>query len=258
MGVKTKVFGPVYWVFLLGIAILLDEIKGLKTSVKLEFIHLLAFMVPCVYCRISYRSFIDPEHKDFSLDVNYYTSLGMDGMKRFVYDLKNRVNLKLKEQELNDNLLQAGLHFEEEKIQHKWNKQKITFNQALRTVFREASPNQMKFWSCLVWTFGFMFCDYDLKYHDLYFRFMMFVSEVLFLNDSTSTLGLELISFFRERKSLWTLMKEEQVSSLDDRLDLVWSLKELVFDQCMPHWEFSWTRDQWTQMLKNAIVGCQK
>lgn len=67
--------------------------KKIKDPQYKTFFEAIGYTIPCIFCRQSYEKFFA------SLDIQRYMDMPSCGLIRFVYDLKNLVNDKLKVQE---------------------------------------------------------------------------------------------------------------------------------------------------------------
>ena len=104
MGVDTKRFGPVAWKLLQGIARHYDDYMMQETDpyrkctmreLFTSFLSTVGFVLPCVYCRASYRQFTCAhEQQDGYLSLPVILN-DPDGGKIFVYRLHDQVNRKL-------------------------------------------------------------------------------------------------------------------------------------------------------------------
>jgi hypothetical protein len=248
MGVKTKVFGRFAWLTLEGIGRFYDEymrqqhtkkeILDMQTMIK-EFFCLIGFVLPCVYCRISYREFTtDFIHIEDYLDMP-------DGGKKFVYLLHNRVTKKLEDQEL-----EQFKHDPEKlkEVHQKWKEYKITYEEALQTKF--PATTSYRFWNAVIVFFSLIMCDYRKSDACQIYRFFWVTGRILTTNPNG--LYLEYMRGFEKSIDLWKHVD----TGLSTRLDIVWVLKKHVFD--FQGWTFSRTRDDLERQCKSAIVGCTK
>jgi hypothetical protein len=95
MGVRTKVFGPYAWLVFEGVARFYDDYMAHETDPILcaemtsylkEFFFLIGFVLPCVYCRISYQGFTDPSDPDNHTTDMYKMLLLKDGLQNSSQD----------------------------------------------------------------------------------------------------------------------------------------------------------------------------
>ena len=99
-GMKTRFWGPNAWNFLFCSVLgtypdRLDKKNKTHIKIKNEFINLfnsLGFIMPCIYCRQSYRQFIK------ELPLNKYMNTRIE-LCFWLYKLKDKVNKKLLKQE---------------------------------------------------------------------------------------------------------------------------------------------------------------
>lgn len=93
---QTSQWGPPSWTSLFYIAAGYDlnELpKRIKDPKYKQYFKSVGHVLPCRYCRESYDKFYD------SMDIQRYLNMPSCGLIKFVYDLKNMVNAKLKAQE---------------------------------------------------------------------------------------------------------------------------------------------------------------
>ena len=93
---NSNSFGPPLWEGLFFIAAgydLNETPKQVKNKDYREFFRTLGEVLPCRYCRESYRGFFQ------QLNIDRYFQMPSCGVIKFVYDLKDCVNSKLKMQE---------------------------------------------------------------------------------------------------------------------------------------------------------------
>ena len=94
----TKLWGPPFWQALgataLGFHLNDDTSLDLKIKHYKTFFHSLRYVLPCGYCRDSYGTY----YKKLNVE-KYMRSKRPWSMIRFVYDLKECVNTKLRRQE---------------------------------------------------------------------------------------------------------------------------------------------------------------
>ncbi len=100
-GMKTSVWGPHAWTFLFcsvigAYPIKIDEKNKEHLKIKKHFKNMfmsLGYTMPCVFCRQSYRVFIQEMPIDAAMGSRA-------AMTRWLYNLKDKVNKKLIKQEL--------------------------------------------------------------------------------------------------------------------------------------------------------------
>jgi hypothetical protein len=110
MGIKTKAFGPMFWVMLEGMAEFFDTCmeKAQEQKVHQEklskwicwftsLIYCVGFILPCIYCRISYRAFLNPKLGGIQVDQLLKQP---HGAKYLIYLIHDKVNEKLYTQAL--------------------------------------------------------------------------------------------------------------------------------------------------------------
>ncbi len=94
---NSSKWGPCGWDFLFHVAAgydLNETPKSTRDKQYQEFFRSIGNVLPCRYCRESYGPFFN------SLDIEKYLRLPSCGMIRFVYDMKQLVGKKLKDQEV--------------------------------------------------------------------------------------------------------------------------------------------------------------
>lgn len=111
----TRFWGPYGWDFLHSIPL---EYNIADNRKYYEFFKLLGDMLPCKYCRNSYKEYFK------ELDLNEYLSTKLR-LSKWLYLLHNKVNKKLRDQGLND---KKDPTFSEvkERVQYKQEKQKVS------------------------------------------------------------------------------------------------------------------------------------
>lgn len=245
MGVKTKVFGKYAWLVLEGVAKFYDEYMVSEATKKeklemqtlfKEFFFLLAFVLPCVYCRISYREFTSTEIK-----IEHYLNKP-DGGKKFVYDLHCRVTKKLWDQEREDHKNDPKAL---SKINIKWNAYNISYETALREKY--PSTESYRFWNAVIIFLALIMCDYRDEEVNSIYRF--FCSIGFILNRKSTELSRAYLSGLSKTLPIWDRLEKD----LATRLDIVWVIKNAVF--AVKDWEFP-TRSDFDKKCRSAIVGC--
>ena len=257
MGVKTKVFGKFAWLVFEGIGRFYDEYMNTHQQNELlrlemmdfakEFFMLVGFVLPCVYCRISYRSFIDPE-----CDKSVVNSVSVDQMliikdggKKLVFKLHNRVTQKLWDQEREEF---ANNPEKLEEINAKWKLYSISYEQALKE--RYPAFDSIRFWNALIVFLGLIMCDYREEDACHIYRFFWSLGKLFCRSkhplSAAYTDGLE--------KSLPLWKMKDMDKQLSIRLDIVWVIKQHVF--AVNDWKFYHTRASFEEQCRDAIVGC--
>ncbi len=256
MGVKTSVWGRYAWLVLEGVASTYDdfymrfrferpeEMRQLK-ELTTTFFFLVGFVVPCIYCRISYRSFTEPSTSEPGLDIRMHLEHGK--ARLLVYNLHNRVSRKLRGQELEK---AQGAQAKAE-VRKRWAEKSITFKQALKTKF--PSMNSERFWNAAVVFLALVMCDYRpedcLHIHNFY----ILIGKVLAITGPPDSLVPN--AYLLGLKQTLPLWCSSAMDSLDGRLDIVWALKRAVFS--VQGWTFRRSRASFAQQCRRAIVGCQ-
>jgi hypothetical protein len=158
MGVSTKRFGKYGWKVLEGLARFFDDfMEDFKSNPILcskmicfftEVISLVGFILPCVFCRVSFREFIHPNY-DPSTNVTHLLKNGM--AKNLIYNLHNCVNYKLEQQEIakttNETLALVA-------IKEKWRNHNKAFCEVHFVTIVD-----LEFWESLIIFLGYVMCD---------------------------------------------------------------------------------------------------
>jgi hypothetical protein len=249
MGVKTKDFGPYAWVVLEGLGKYYDDlaqqnIDNTKILLKIQnlmtrIMFMVGFVLPCVYCRISYRHFTNPESHD--IDIHKMLML-KNGGKRLVYDLHRRVSKKLEDQELEKQPDQA------ECIKEKWAKYNISFKEANQTRFVSVTCKQ--FWVAYVVFLGYAMCDYRPQDGHHIFQFMKLVGELL--NLGTCFPNIDIISKAYTRGLKYANYMSGKTNTLAKRIDIIWNIQKYVF--IVKKWKISHTPASFQSRCAKSIV----
>lgn len=86
---NPRIWGPPLWRIMTDVAYKADRVQNERVvPYAVTFFKSLAFLLPCKYCRQSYRQYIT------NLDVSQYAS--RRNLVKWVWDLKEKVNDKLK------------------------------------------------------------------------------------------------------------------------------------------------------------------
>jgi hypothetical protein len=262
MGVKTKIFGKFAWLVFEGLGRFYDEYMSQETNSELqqimrdffkEFFFLVGFILPCIYCRISYREFTDPSHPSNSKTDIYKMLSTPDGGKQLVYYLHQRVNQKLRDQE------REQFAEDREKLREinaKWEKHMISYETALQTRF--PAVTSLRFWYALIVFLALVFCDFRAEESCYIYRFFWVIGKIL--SRTYDTEARALACGYVEGLA-GTLSDWNPQMKLDTRLDIVWTLKKSVFQ--IYEWPFidnqgqEFTRISFERKCKEAIVGCK-
>lgn len=248
MGVKTKVFGKFAWLVFEGVGRFYDEymqqqpdpyLRAEMMDLLREFFFLIGFVLPCVYCRISYREFLNT-------DLNVHQMLALkDGGKQLVYRLHNRVSKKLWDQDREkyaDDVprLQA--------LNQQWFRYCIPYEQALRERF--PAVTSLRFWNAAIVFLALVLCDYRAEDACYIYRFFWLLGRIL--SRGQNPLFEAYVEGLATTLPLWQCPEWGHKLSL--RLDVVWALKKAVFG--VKGWVFSRTRVSFEEQCRSAIVGC--
>ncbi len=252
MGVRTVVFGPRAWRTLEGMAAFYDEYMAMEHDLDMkdmfrEFFFLLGFVLPCVYCRISYRQFTDPAHPT-NQQCDITRMLGeKNGAKKLVYHLHQRVSTKLRDQER-----EVAVENPEklESVNRKWAQNMISWQEALKNRFKGVGTQI--FWNSAIVFLALVMCDYRKEDSCYIHRLFWLLGKIICKSHRPTEQKLAQIymTTFEKSQPLWL----ENNFQLEDRLDIVWSLKRALCNN--KQWDFGSTRQQFVKECKKAIVGC--
>jgi hypothetical protein len=167
MGVKAKVFGPIAWKFLSGLAkahdtILYDPNKGSLEKGKAgcymrKLWYLLVFVLPCIYCRQSYQNFTNPSSPESKvLSIDFIMDKAENPAQTFLYNLHTRVNVKLAQQEI------EAVDDEEyvSKVKEKWYKYQPTLDESFTN---NLDVSDTSFWSLTLQFMSLVLCDFPTE-----------------------------------------------------------------------------------------------
>jgi hypothetical protein len=266
MGVKTRYFGPFAWLLLEGMSRFYDayvqdeastvEQKHEMHDLLVECMYLLGFVLPCIYCRISYQQFTDPAQvNNRGTNVHYMLMLNSkgqpirkDGAKKLIYNLHQRVSQKLRGQEREKAADQPELLAE---INDKWHRHMITYEEALQRKYPAAQSK--RFWYALIVFLGLCMCDYRPNEGCYIYRFFLVIGRILLHATDEPTLNLAKAYCLSLEKGLpfW-----KSSMSMGQRLDIVWLIKKYVF--ALKGWKFDRTRSSFEEKCREGIVGCER
>jgi hypothetical protein len=226
MGVRTKKFGPTAWVVFEGLARCFDEFMSKCTDSKdskkmlclfSQALFSIGFILPCVYCRVSFREFSNPVDCDESLSISKMLTL-KNGGSQFIYNLHRRVSKKLEDQEMADVKMP-----DKKKIAKKWKEYNISFQTALKTRFK--SIETQTFWSNFTEFIGYCFCDYrSLENFNLYmFMFLESVCGMISMSSQSS----ERVG--KNFQKVLSTFNQYSFENPDQRFDFVWNLQKSIF-----------------------------
>ena len=254
MGVKTKDWGPYGWVVIESLGRLYDDIllqisetdetarHALQQTLK-SIIFLIGFVLPCVYCRISYRKFTNPQNTE--IDINEQLML-KNGGKRMVYQIHRKVSEKLEEQELENNTSRSS------EIKRKWKKLKPSFHSVLKTRFWSVTSE--KFWQAYVKFLAYIMCDYKPVARVEIFLFIYMVGKLLTLSPDPEVTNLS-----HQYQKAWINIQRSGIGAetLEERIDTIWSIPVFIFRA--NNWDFDFTPESFQDMCSSSIVnGCDK
>jgi hypothetical protein len=259
MGVITKKFGPSAWITLESLSTVLDVLishgNTRKTQEKtIRLFMLIGFVLPCVHCRISYRSFTNPEcPENMSTDIARMVML-KDGVKKLVYNIHARVNKKLMNQELD------SVHSPKEKqqISEKWSEYVPTYEQALKN--RYFTVESKEFWNCFTRFLAYVVSDMPKdhytenektrKYHIV--KFVKLVGTILSDLASIDPDFKRLANTYFKSMSALSILSD----SLDNRITAIWIVRRDIYK--LMGWDIEMKATQFVEKIKSSIVGCTK
>lgn len=251
MGIKTTAFGPPTWIVLEGLAEMYDKCMTLEMPDKIllkkhirEFFYLFGFVLPCIYCRISYQMFTNPETCDADVSIDRMLLL-KDGAKRLVYNLHNCVNKKLRQQELE----KVWRSTDKKQIEKRWDTYIPTYEEAVKKRFVSIKTKQ--FWIAMIQFMAYVMCDYRAEDCQHIYRMFILLGEILNLipNQAIAELNRSYIVSLKKTAHLW-----EPHMDISTRFDIVWSIKKHIFTTC--NWSSPFQRQQFERECRKHIVGC--
>ena len=250
MGVKTKLFGPHAWKVFEGVADFYDEFmtdQDIKQEDKKrmeiyanQFFLMLGYVVPCIYCRISYRHFVCPDAPDNKY-LNIEKMLHRKKAKQFVYHLHNRVNQKLQTQQFAESMSER----EDRKIEKFWKKYIPEFDQV-----EWISIKSKRFWQHLIIFLGYMMCDYRKANKSKIITFLTAFGKMLSLSQPLSDVTKSYYHVF-------CTLHEVDFNSIDERLHFIWNMKKVLYKQ--QNWKYEANFDtikKFSDYVKAGRVGC--
>lgn len=192
MGVKTKEFGKFGWVVLESFARAFDEFRP-KSKCEYERVkcllshifYLLGFILPCVYCRVSFRDFTDGKNPQ----TDICKMINKRKARLLIYNIHECVNDKLQMQ----GNIRNRISFEDVKFTH---------------------IETFKFWESFLILCGYIMCDYRVIEHDKILQFFISISD--FLEIVSPDLSAVFKMGFNNMTQDWKILK--------NRLDDVWNL----------------------------------
>jgi hypothetical protein len=254
MGVKTKDWGPHGWVVIESLGRLYDDIllqipekdetarHALQQTLK-SIIFLIGFILPCVYCRISYRKFTNPQNLEIDIDKKLLLE---NGGKHVVYEIHRKVSEKLEEQESNNNPSRSS------HIERKWRKLKPSFRKVLKSRFWSVTSE--KFWQAYVKFLAYIMCDYRSDDHAKIYLFIYMVGKLLTLSPD-----LEVSILSHQYQKAWINIQRSGIGAetLEEHIDTIWSIPVFMIRE--NNWDFDFTPESFQDMCSSSIVnGCDK
>lgn len=252
MGVKTKVFGRYAWLVFEGMGKLYDDYMAQTTDPVLksnmqnymaEFMFSIGTVLPCVYCRRSYQTFTHPDHPE--IDIYRFLSQA-NGGKRLIWTLHNRVNTKLRNQELR----KATTRQEQNQVREKWRKYMISYEVAV--LHRYPAVTSKRFWYAVVAFLALIMCDYRAEYGCRIQRFFVLMGKILCLSadPKVNVMARTYAHALGKTKQSWAPSMD-----LPTRIDIVWTIQRYVFE--VRGWKMLHTRQEFESKCTQAIVGCK-
>ena len=233
MGISAKKFGPVAWKFLESIASFCDTFiqreksllkQTLMRSVFARAMFSIGFVLPCVYCRFSFRMFTNPR-RPLNASVDILNSVQLqDGCKKLVYNLHVAVNHKLEKQEIGvtSSAQVCAVH-------KKWTEYNISYSQALESRFGQRSVADV--WVYFTTLLAFIICDYDVhetREHTV--NLFASMCDMLALASETPSLALSCV-FMEEIKSIRPLLDDKYSwKTKQSRRILAWKTHQTVLE----------------------------
>jgi hypothetical protein len=213
MGVSTKRFGKYGWKVLEGLARFFDDfIEDYKSNIVLcskmtcfftEVISLIGFILPCVFCRVSFREFI---HPDYDTCTNLEENLKNGTAKKLIYNLHNCVNNKLEKQELAQCSGNSTRQFE---IKEKWRSHNKPF-----CAVHFITIVELEFWESFLIFLGYVMCD-DID--PIYIkRFLESIGNMLSLVPAKQNTNL-------------SVMYNQAILSIDLNTTGIWELGKYIY-----------------------------
>lgn len=260
MGVKTSVWGRYAWLTCEGVARTFDDFMArrditeydqqLMLSLGKEFFFLVGFVVPCIFCRISYQQFTEP-HSPNNHETDIYKMLRLkNGAKKLVYNLHNRVSRKLRDQE---RAKANGDHDKLRQVNAKWQRKHLTYVQALAQQFPPVTSK--RFWNGLIVFLAMIMCDFRPQDSSYIYQFYWVLGKILCLvakyDEGVGQIACTYTEALRATLDSWSPSMD-----IATRFDIVWRIKNPIFK--LSGWSFSRTRLDFQRECQKAIVGCVK
>ena len=247
MGVKTTVFGPRGWLVLESIADMYDRNKFSKQLYELmcQFFILFSKVIPCIYCRISFRGFTDPRAKwpvgdgvTRPSESNIREMLLKRKARFLVYTLHNGVQDKLRVQEQRDHPARA------KRIEKEWAARRITFQRALEDHFFNVESEE--FWDGLTTFLALSFCDYRENDCSSFFDFFNMIGKILKAGGHAK-LGDYYLDTLALTSGAW-----KRDMDFDTRMDIAWCLYKRMYDYIGV--EYYYSRASLAKLCEDATV----
>lgn len=104
---NTAIWGPPLWRVLHTLSYSVNNISNLHADKVVNFINTLKYVLPCVYCRTSFRRFIDEVNEKYKESL--YNIIKHNNFYSWMYDIHTLVNEKLDWQRAIEVLKPSGL-----------------------------------------------------------------------------------------------------------------------------------------------------
>lgn len=225
MGVQTKKFGRFAWIVLETLACAYDECFENKIpsirAMRCDFaclLYLLGFLLPCVYCRVSYREFTNKGNPDTDID----RMLKLGKARLLVYNLHEMVNEKLYQQAVYENkpVVRTRIAFEDVPLR---------------------SIDSFCFWESLLVFLGYVMCDYREEWKSYMCDFLTHLDHMIQVASPNKPFHKSVTSMEKE----WT--------TLESRLRDVWDLMAPVAKS--RKWKFAVTWSGYKKICVSGIVA---
>jgi hypothetical protein len=249
MGVRTSAWGPIAWAVLFAVAEFIDDVLDLipdSDVVEIRHVQCLAtswftlvgFILPCSYCRVSYRNLTSPSAP--ANDIKKV--LREEGAFQLLQNLKSSIDNKLLQQKLSQLPSQKA----RSAMQRQW--KAVAAKKANRnSTTKRMSIRNKKFWEYFIKFAGYVMGDYKAVRQPQYLQFFDILSQLLHKNPVTAKLGVAL------QQGLSSVTKNWDPSTLQGRMDAMFSLVKPVF--ILHSWKVPVTAASLQQICQKAIVG---
>lgn len=218
MGVRTKDFGPYAWRVLEAMANQYDEMPSTRLRYVFgQFLYLLGFLLPCVFCRVSYREFIS----GLNPNTDISSMLKLNRAKLLIYNLHECVNEKLYQQSLEQPSPKPRVRLDFSEVKFGTTETKC-------------------FWEAFLIFMGYVMCDYRESIRHYLIDFITCIQEFLTLTDSYY------VTAFNEGLHRVTF----QWDKLESRLRDIW----FMFQPLTKYWQFDIDETRFRNICQQGIV----